>query len=203
MWLLCGICTGWGTQLQLGKSGGNCTLSQFRDLCLIDGNRCLICENCVLKSVSEAIIPEWMMALLPFFFFFSQNTSSCPFDGVQWRARKRSGDITELDEGKERVTQVSQHVCVCVCAHGIFQTRILEHIAISSSRGSSPPRDRTQGSCVSCTGRQILYHWVTWEATFQYLRGCWPEVNTITRRFHDHMGVLGFINTFQLVFPAY
>ena len=74
MWLLCGICTGWGTQLQLGKSGGNCTLSQFRDLCLIDGNRCLICENCVLKSVSEAIIPEWMMALLPFFFFFLART---------------------------------------------------------------------------------------------------------------------------------
>ena len=96
-------------------------LSHFRDLCLIKGNRCLICENCVLKPVSGSIISEWMMALLPlfsfllFFFFFSQNTSSCPSDGVQWRARKRSREITELDEGKERVTQVSQHLCVCVC----------------------------------------------------------------------------------------
>ena len=38
--------------------------------------------------------------------------------------------------------------------HGILQARILEWIAISSSRGSSQPRDRT---CFSCLGRQILY----------------------------------------------
>ena len=39
--------------------------------------------------------------------------------------------------------------------HGIFQARELEWIAISSSKGSSPPRDRTW---VSCIGRWILYH---------------------------------------------
>ena len=44
---------------------------------------------------------------------------------------------------------------------GISQARILEWVAISSSRGSSWPRDWTR---VSCIGRQILYHWVTWEA---------------------------------------
>ena len=33
---------------------------------------------------------------------------------------------------------------------GIFQARILELVAISHSRGSSLPRDRTQVSCVSC-----------------------------------------------------
>ena len=44
---------------------------------------------------------------------------------------------------------------------GIFQARILELIAISSSRGSSRLRDRI---CVSCIGRQILYSWATWEA---------------------------------------
>ena len=41
--------------------------------------------------------------------------------------------------------------------HGILQARILEWIAISSSRGSSQPRDRTLISSVSCIGRQILY----------------------------------------------
>ena len=46
--------------------------------------------------------------------------------------------------------------------HGIFQARILEWIAISSSRGSSQTRDWTCISRVSCTGR-ILYHGVTWE----------------------------------------
>ena len=52
--------------------------------------------------------------------------------------------------------------------HGIFQARILEWVAISFSRGSSPPRDRTQ---VSCIGRRILYHWATREAR-QYLNHC-------------------------------
>ena len=42
--------------------------------------------------------------------------------------------------------------------HGISQARILEWVAISSSRGSSLPRDRTPISCISCIGRQILYH---------------------------------------------
>ena len=34
--------------------------------------------------------------------------------------------------------------------HEIFQARILEWVAISFSRGSSQPRDRTQVSCTSC-----------------------------------------------------
>ena len=37
---------------------------------------------------------------------------------------------------------------------GILQARILEWVAISSSRGSSWPRDQT---CLSCIGRQVLY----------------------------------------------
>ena len=35
-------------------------------------------------------------------------------------------------------------------AHGIFQARILEWVAIPFSRGSSQPRDQT---CISCVGR--------------------------------------------------
>ena len=42
--------------------------------------------------------------------------------------------------------------------HGILQTRILEWVAVPSSGGSSWPRDRTHISCVSCTGRRVLYH---------------------------------------------
>ena len=47
---------------------------------------------------------------------------------------------------------------------GIIQARILEWVAISF------PRDRT---CVSCIGRQILYHWATREAQikgYQYFK---------------------------------
>ena len=36
--------------------------------------------------------------------------------------------------------------------HEIFQARTLEWVAISLYRGSSPPRDRTPLSCVSCIG---------------------------------------------------
>ena len=45
--------------------------------------------------------------------------------------------------------------------HGISQTRILEWVVISFSRGSSRSRDWT---CVSCIGRWILYHWAIQEA---------------------------------------
>ena len=66
--------------------------------------------------------------------------------------------------------------CVCVCpvtpscpvlcdpingslsgssVHGILLARILEWVSISFSRGSSWPWEQT---CLSCIGRQILYH---------------------------------------------
>ena len=48
--------------------------------------------------------------------------------------------------------------------HGIFQARILEWAAVSSSRGSFLPRVQTHISCVSCIGRWVLYHCATWEA---------------------------------------
>ena len=43
----------------------------------------------------------------------------------------------------------------------ISQARILEWVAISSSKESSWHRDRTW---VSCIGRWLVYHWVSWEA---------------------------------------
>ena len=52
--------------------------------------------------------------------------------------------------------------------HGIFPARIQEWVAISSSRGSSQPRDWTCVSCVSYIGTWILYHWAaceTWCST--------------------------------------
>ena len=45
--------------------------------------------------------------------------------------------------------------------HRLSQARIQEWVAISFSRGSSQPRDRTCGSYIS---RQMLYHWAIWEA---------------------------------------
>ena len=42
---------------------------------------------------------------------------------------------------------------------GILQAGILEWVAMPSSRGSPLPRDCTLLSCVSCVGRQVLYHY--------------------------------------------
>ena len=42
--------------------------------------------------------------------------------------------------------------------HGILQVRILEWVAMPSSRGSSWPRDWIHVPCVSCIGRRVLYH---------------------------------------------
>jgi len=46
-----------------------------------------------------------------------------------------------------------------ISVHRISQARILEWVSISSSRGSSWPRDRTHASCID---RQILNHGVSW-----------------------------------------
>ena len=41
--------------------------------------------------------------------------------------------------------------------HGILQVRILEWVAMPSSKESSQPRDQTHVFYVSCIGRQVLY----------------------------------------------
>ena len=55
--------------------------------------------------------------------------------------------------------------------HGIFQARILEWVAMLSSRGSSWTRDWTHIFCISSIGWWILYHCITWE----------PSIDSIIR----------------------
>ena len=50
--------------------------------------------------------------------------------------------------------------------HGISKVRILEWVAIFSSRGPSWPRDQTCVSCISCIGKRILYYWATSMSSF-------------------------------------
>ena len=75
--------------------------------------------------------------------------------------------------------------------HGIFQARILEWVAISFSRESSPPRDRTCVSCVYLHWQANSLPWVTWEASginvssFVLMKG-----NKCTTDFHSWGGRL-------------
>ena len=48
--------------------------------------------------------------------------------------------------------------------HGIFQAKILDSVAISSSRGSSLPRDQSHISCVYRNADRLLAHWAIGEA---------------------------------------
>ena len=74
--------------------------------------------------------------------------------------------------------------------HGISQARILEWGAMPFSRRSSRPKDRT---CVSCTGRWILYHWATWNLVLfvcQFLLG--PLLHSsVERSCHGVSGPVG------------
>ena len=101
-----------------------------------------------------------------------------------------------MEAGVGQVESVCVCVCVCVCvharvyphaqscltlchpmdcspsgtsAHGISQARILEWVAISYSRRSSWPRDRTHVSCISCIGRRVLHHCAIWKAQKKWL----------------------------------
>ena len=52
-------------------------------------------------------------------------------------------------------------------APAFFQQEYWNGLPFPSPRESCWSRDRTRVSCVSCTGKRILYHWNTWEARFQ------------------------------------
>ena len=60
--------------------------------------------------------------------------------------------------------------------HRISQVRVLEWVAISSSMGSSQPRDQTHVSYMSCIGWWILYISATWEVQ---LDKCYQNNNEI------------------------
>ena len=73
--------------------------------------------------------------------------------------------LTQHSGGSGSVAQLCPALCDPMdCSppgssvHRIFQARMLELVAISSSRGSSWHRDQTRVSRISCTGRWILYH---------------------------------------------
>ena len=81
-----------------------------------------------------------------------------------------------------------------------FQTRILEWVAVSCSRGSSLPGNRTLVSWVSCIGRRILYHYCHLGSpppnSFSVLSFLNPALihACITRSFSKSMTIQTFLN---------
>ena len=83
----------------------------------------------------------------------------------------------------EGVRAKSLQLCLILCdpvdgsltgssVHGILQARILEWVAMPSSRASSWPRDGVWVSCVSCTGRFFTTS-TTWKGAEPNRRFAW------------------------------
>ena len=110
------------------------------------------------------------------------HTHGCP--AVTHPGRGEVGDLCTIPHWVPNThTQVppnemhtDTHVCACMLSlqscltlcdpvdysppgssvHGIFQARILEWVSMSSSRGSSRPRDQAHISCVSYTAGRVF-----------------------------------------------
>ena len=106
--------------------------------------------------------------------YVTWNTSPC-----KWSMLKKSS-IIKIFERPFIVCEVSEvaQSCPTLCnpvdcslpgfsVHGILQARVLEWVAISFSRGSSQPRDRTQ---VFHNGGRCFNLWATREYTLVHIR---------------------------------
>ena len=81
---------------------------------------------------------------------------------------KKENPHSSNNNNKNHTRSIMLQLCPTLCdpmecgprvssVHGILQARILEWVAVLSSRGSSQPRDQTRISFVSSIGRQVLY----------------------------------------------
>ena len=110
-----------------------------------------------------------------------EHSHTCLFSCCFWLLPCYVAELSSCNKSS-RDYRARVFVCMCVCAqscptlcdptdcsladssvHGILQARTVEWVTISSSRGSSWPRDWTRILWVFCIGRQILYHWIIWD----------------------------------------
>ena len=109
----------------------------------------------------------------PFFFFFWPHQVACgilvPQPGIKPSLPALGAPSLNHWTARECFSTKSLQSCPTLCdhkdyslkvssLHGVFQGRILEWVAISFSRGSSRPRDRTCVCHVSCVDKHVLHH---------------------------------------------
>ena len=100
-------------------------------------------------GILQARILEWLAIS------FSRG-SSLPRDRTQVSCGRHFNLWATREAQESKVAQSCPTLCDRMdCSlpgfsvHGIFQTKVLEWVAISFSRGSSRPRDRTRVSCIA------------------------------------------------------
>ena len=107
--------------------------------------------------ISWQIDGETMETLTAFIFFGSQITADgdCSHE-IQRRLLLGRKAMINLKKSESEVSQSCPTLCDPMdCSlpgfsiHGIFQARVPDWVALSFSRGSSQPRDRTWVSCIA------------------------------------------------------
>ena len=119
-----------------------------------------------VDSVSLSNWEDWTTSLV----WLIQPTSSLPLQISTVRARAKSLQVCPAFCDPMDYSPLGSSV------HGIIQARILEWIAMPSSRGSSWPRDRTCISHVSCIDRWVGFF--TTSATREAQTSTEDETNT-------------------------
>ena len=114
-----------------------------------------------------------MWARYVLFFFFWPHQGACgilvPQPGIKPSLPALGAPSLNHWTARECFSTKSLQSCPTLCdhkdyslkvssLHGVFQARILEWVAISFSRGSSRPRDRTCVCHVSCVDKHVLHH---------------------------------------------
>ena len=102
---------------------------------------CVICAESIINLLQYSVIKyiancvSWVSRLTFFVYYVLSRSSHVQLFAILWTVARQAP-----------------------LSMGMLQARMLEWVAMPSSRGSSQPRDRTHASYVSCTGRRVLYH---------------------------------------------
>ena len=101
------------------------------------------------KSANTLILDFWTSGLQNNTFLLFKPPSLCHFVNAYVHAQSLQSCLTLCD--------LMDYGPPGFSLHGIFQARIVEWVAMPSSRVSSRPRNQTCISCISCIGKWILY----------------------------------------------
>ena len=147
--------------------------------CLYGCGRWGVCrrQGGVFVTLQEALsipIPSWLVAIA------KADVQFFPIKRKSLLWSHCSCEITAFLCNRIRGSHFCNHKdcqLPAFSARGIVQAGTLEWVAISYSRRSSQPRDRTR---VSSTGRCLLYNWATWEAWLQLVLASSSQPGSLT-----------------------
>ena len=124
----------------------------------------------VLSPLSGQLCPQVAACLLPSSFRSVLTCFKCQFLGIDWKTAPPPPYFQPMlmlsrSVVSDSVTPwtVAHQTPLSSSVHGILQAGILEWLSCPPP-GDLPDPGIKPESLVSCTGRQVLYHCVTWEA---------------------------------------